>query len=110
MNNLASTYWAQGKIQDAAALEGKVLEARRRTLGQEHPDTLRSMSNLAVTYNDLSRTMESIDLMQQSADGCRKVLGDDHPDTVACKQWLAKWKSLPVDPVNLNYSISRNDK
>ena len=29
------------------------LEIRKRVLGEEHPDTLRSMNNLAVTYDRL---------------------------------------------------------
>ena len=33
---------------EAEALNRQVLEARRRTLGPEHPDTLASMSNLAL--------------------------------------------------------------
>ena len=46
MNNLASTYWAQGKTAEAAALQEEVLEKRKRILGAEHPHTLTSMNNL----------------------------------------------------------------
>ena len=50
MNNLASTYWAQGRTAEAAALQEEALEKRRRILGVEHPNTLASMNNLASTY------------------------------------------------------------
>jgi hypothetical protein len=40
MHNLASTYWAQGKTAEAAAMEEEVLEKSRRILGDDHPDTL----------------------------------------------------------------------
>jgi hypothetical protein len=47
MNNLASTYWDQGRWKEAEELGVQVMETRKRVLGQEHPDTLSSMSNLA---------------------------------------------------------------
>ena len=59
MNNLAGTYHALGQMKEAAALHEKVLEARRRTLGDEHPDTLLSMNNLAGTYCDLGQIKEA---------------------------------------------------
>ena len=40
MNNLADTLRAQGDLAGARALQERVLEARRRVLGEEHPDTL----------------------------------------------------------------------
>ena len=54
MNNLATTFEAQGDLAGARQLEETVLEARRRVLGAEHPDTLASMSNLASTLQSLS--------------------------------------------------------
>ena len=43
MANLASTYWNQGRWQEAEELEVQVMETSLRVLGQEHPDTLTSM-------------------------------------------------------------------
>jgi len=70
-----------------------VLEARRRTLGEEHPDTLTSMGNLACIYHDLRQSTEAILLLQQSADTSQKILGEEHPDTVARNFMLSKWKN-----------------
>ena len=39
MSNLAATLRAQGDLAGARALQEQVLEARRRVLGEEHPDT-----------------------------------------------------------------------
>jgi hypothetical protein len=50
MNNLASTYWKQGKSSEAEVLEVEVLEVRKKVLGPEHPNTSMSISNLASTY------------------------------------------------------------
>ncbi len=38
MNNLADTYSALGRHQDALELQEKTLEFRRRVLPQNHPD------------------------------------------------------------------------
>ena len=40
MNNLAGVLQARGKVDEAEPLCRQVLEARRRALGAEHPDTL----------------------------------------------------------------------
>lgn len=47
MANLASTYWNQGRLKEAEELEVRVIETRKRVLGEEHPDKLSSMANLA---------------------------------------------------------------
>ncbi|KZL79726.1 tpr domain protein, partial [Colletotrichum incanum] len=52
MANLASTYWNQGRWKEAEELEVRVMEMRKRVLGDEHPDTLTSIANLASTYRD----------------------------------------------------------
>jgi len=38
MSNLANTYCALGRHQDALVLEEKTLEFRRRVLPENHPD------------------------------------------------------------------------
>ena len=38
MNNLASTYGALGRFEDALAMGEAVLEFRRRVLPENHPD------------------------------------------------------------------------
>jgi hypothetical protein len=46
MNDVAVCYWDLGRKQKAKELFVKVLEVRRRKLGEEHPDTVASMNNL----------------------------------------------------------------
>jgi hypothetical protein len=38
MSNLATTYYALGRYEDALAMEEQVLEFRRRVLPANHPD------------------------------------------------------------------------
>jgi hypothetical protein len=40
MANLASTYWNQGRWNEAEQLEVQVMDMRKKLLGAEHPDTL----------------------------------------------------------------------
>jgi hypothetical protein len=39
-----------GKYTEAEKLQIQVLDARKRILGVEHPDTINAMGNLAATY------------------------------------------------------------
>merc|ERR1712100_599131 len=54
-NNLASTLVDLGALEEAKTLYQEVLEARQRTLGAEHPNTLRSKDNLALTLRRLEQ-------------------------------------------------------
>jgi hypothetical protein len=59
MGELASTYRKQGRWREAEHLEVLVVEARKRTLGKKHPQTLMSMDNLASTYRSQGRLKEA---------------------------------------------------
>ena len=63
--------------------------ARRRVLGEDHPDTLASANNLAVDLRDLGEVQAARDLDQDTLDRRRRVLGEDHPDTLASASNLA---------------------
>ena len=56
INNLASTYWNQGRWKEAEEQFVQVMETRKRVLGAEHPSTLTSINNLVITLNSQSRT------------------------------------------------------
>ena len=62
MNNLASTYWSQGKHKEAKELHVQVLELRQTVLGAEHPGTLTSMNNLTSTYWNQGKHKEAKEL------------------------------------------------
>jgi len=48
MCGLAISYSGVGRRQEAMELREKVLEARQRTLGNKHPNTLLAMNNVAI--------------------------------------------------------------
>ncbi len=45
--NLATTYYNAGRVPEAIALYEQVRDARVKTLGADHPDTLATQSSLA---------------------------------------------------------------
>ena len=90
MNNLAILYMDQGRFDVADPLHVKALELRRRVLGEEHPDTLRSMNDLAVLYFDQGLFDEAEPLYVKTLEVRRRVLGEEHPDTQRTRNNLLK--------------------
>jgi len=58
------------------------MDLRKRVLGQEHPDTLSSMTNLASTYRNQGRWNEAEQLQNQVMDLRMRVLGQEHLHTL----------------------------
>jgi tetratricopeptide (TPR) repeat protein len=63
--------------------------AYRRVLGDDHPNTLTSMSNLAETLRALGEAAGARNLQQQVLDISLRVLGPEHPDTLRAMNNLA---------------------
>ena len=67
----------------AADRQGKAAwDARRRQLGDDHPDTLQALGNYVNAICSEGRHAEAEQLAKQLWDARRRVLGDDHPDTL----------------------------
>ncbi|KAK3346489.1 Tetratricopeptide repeat-domain-containing protein [Lasiosphaeria hispida] len=94
MGNLASTYRSQGRWAEAEPLKVQVVEARKRVLGPEHPDTLDSMNNLAITWKDLGRLQDAENLMRECIRLRQQVLGKEHPNTVSSVSQLRRWAAV----------------
>ena len=85
MNNLATSYAAHGRHEEALDLREKTLAGRRRILAKDHPDTLMSMNNLANSYADKGREEKAfwdkaLALREETLAAQRRVLPVDHPD------------------------------
>ncbi|KAJ3573297.1 hypothetical protein NPX13_g4754 [Xylaria arbuscula] len=80
--NLASVLQDQGKYNEAEQLNRQVLEERERVLGEQHPDTLTSLSSLAFTLRCEEKFEEAETLNRQALEGREKILGSHHPDTL----------------------------
>jgi len=80
--NLAFIYSEQGRWRDAEVYGVVAMEKRRQVLGEDHPDTLRSMGNLTSTYWNQGRLKDAEVLEVAVMEKRKEVLGDEHPDTL----------------------------
>ncbi len=64
-SSFALVYSEVGRVQEALQLTERVVEVRKRTLGEEHPDTLGSIHNLAISYSEAGERQKALQLMEQ---------------------------------------------
>ncbi|MCL2595426.1 MAG: tetratricopeptide repeat protein, partial [Promicromonosporaceae bacterium] len=97
-DSLAVRHWLASFLDDHARWEAAiqllepVLEARKRVLGKDHPDTLDSANNLAICYQGLGgeeNLQKAIKLHKETHEARKRVLGKDHPDTLNSANNLA---------------------
>ena len=92
-------YYRQGRYTEAESLYLKTLETQKRVLGDDHPDTLRSMNNLALLYGRQGRDDEAEPLHLETLETKKRVLGDDHPSTLGTMNAVA-WFQLTREPAD----------
>jgi tetratricopeptide (TPR) repeat protein len=85
----ASYMLSQGFATDAGRLASGSAGIRKELLGEEHPDTLTSMTNLASTYREQGRWKEAEELQVSVMEARKRVLGEEHPDTLTSMANLA---------------------
>jgi tetratricopeptide (TPR) repeat protein len=86
---LARVLWHREKLDEAATIDGKVLEANIRTLGKEHPTTLNAMANLSMTLWRQGNSDQAITIQEQVLDAEIRILGEEHDDTLRSMTRLA---------------------
>ena len=73
-----AVYWAE-----------KNYDYRKRTLGEEHPETLSLFNNLAVAYNAIGNYKKALEINEKVYTLRCNVLGEEHPDTLISLSNLA---------------------
>jgi tetratricopeptide (TPR) repeat protein len=89
----ALAFVENGRLWSATELFEKVLKARQRTLGNEHPDTLLAMNNLAISYSKVGRRQEAMELREKVLKASQRTLGNEHPDTLSA---MNNFANLPI--------------
>ncbi len=79
---LATQYALLGLFDAAAPLQESALATRRRVLGEEHPDTLTSISEMGILLQGQGKLAEAEPYYREALEKRRRVLGDEHPDTL----------------------------
>ena len=87
----------RGRWKEAEELFVRVMETRKRVLGEEHPSTLTSMNNLACMWNGQGRNEEAIRLMSECVQLSTQILGASHPFTLSSLTALDGWKLEKLD-------------
>jgi len=72
----------EGRLDEAEPYFREALEARRRVLGDDHPDTLTSINSMGFLLRVRGRFDEAEPYYLEALEGRRRVLGDEHPSTL----------------------------
>jgi tetratricopeptide (TPR) repeat protein len=93
-----------GKQAEAEPLLRRVLEARKRTLGADHADTLTSAMNLGMALHDQGRLAEAEPLLRPALEARERTLGAHNADTLmsVCKLGMllkAQGKLAEAEPL-----------
>ncbi|MEE2906361.1 MAG: tetratricopeptide repeat protein [Planctomycetota bacterium] len=79
---IGSTYMALGQYNEAKPHLVEALTIYRKFLGDEHPDTLRSIYAMGVLLRNQGKYEEATPYNVEALETRRRVLGDEHPDTL----------------------------
>ncbi|KAF4469884.1 Kinesin light chain [Fusarium albosuccineum] len=114
LTNCALYMLTIGNYTAAEKLGRKAVETRTKVLGEEHPDTLTSMTNLASTFRDQGRWKESEELDVGVIETKKRVLGEEHLNTLISKANLAmtymeqgRWKEAEELQVGVMETMKR---
>jgi tetratricopeptide (TPR) repeat protein len=80
---------SDGRYREAEILFMHATETSKRLHGEEHPDTLVTMTNLASVYTSQGRWNEAKELQLQILQLSQRVLGDTHAATLTSMAHLA---------------------
>ena len=89
MHNAAWYSWRKGSITEAVDLSQIAMKMRKKRLGQEHKETLASMSMLSQAYGLGGRWKEAEELQVRVMEIAKRVLGEEHPNTLTSMNNLA---------------------
>jgi tetratricopeptide (TPR) repeat protein len=81
MNQHALMLCAQGDLVGARQIQEKVLEITRRTLGDEHPNTITKMKDLAAILRAQGDFAGARKIQEKLLEIRCSLLGEEHPDT-----------------------------
>ncbi|MEU3223275.1 serine/threonine-protein kinase [Streptomyces sp. NPDC006976] len=79
----------KARAQDALREFGRIAEARERTLGPDHTQTVAARQQMAYALGRLGRHDEAHELHAAVLVSSERAMGPDHPDTLRCRHNLA---------------------
>ncbi len=91
MARIAHYLGSSGSYAAGRDLQRRVVDARNRLLGPEHPDTLAVRHEFARWTGEAGDAAAARDLLAQLLPVCERVLGPEHPHTLDARHELAGW-------------------
>jgi len=98
MARMARYLGSSGSYAAARDLQRRILDARERVLGPEHPDTLTARANLARWTGQAGDPAAARDQYAALLPVRQRVLGPEHPGTLTAWHNLARWTGQAGDP------------
>ena len=92
MNNLASTYSALGRHQDALVMMEKTLEFRRRVLPENHPDIGISCLNLGISCRKVGDLLRALQFAREALRIFQATLPPSHPHATQAQQLVLRYE------------------
>jgi eukaryotic-like serine/threonine-protein kinase len=93
-SGLASTLGENSRYEEAEALQRKVLEARTRILGREHPDTVGSIESLAWILLSAGKARDALPYAEESLRLQREVVKNDRDLSLALNTLAMTYRAL----------------
>ena len=84
-SNLANTYIAIGRKEQAMSMRRDIYSGRQKLSGEENERTILSANNYAVSLNGLQRFEEAKKLLRKILPVARRVLGESNEFTLRMK-------------------------
>ena len=98
MARIANYLGSSGSYAAARDLQRRVLDARERIFGLEHPDTLAVRGLLASWTGQAGNPAAARDQYAALLPVRERVLGPEHPYTLSARHGLASWTGQAGDP------------
>ena len=93
MGNLAATYNALGRHEDALAMEESVLEFFRRVLPPRHPNIANTLYNISISYEQAGNMPRAVECAREALSIWQAALPPSHPHVTAAAENVRRLES-----------------
>ena len=110
--NLARTYQALERHEEALDMQQEIYSGRLKINGEEDGETLREANNCAISLIQLHRFEEAKSVLRKIIPVARRVLGDSHDNTLRMRRNYARalYKDDGATLDDLREAVTENDE
>ena len=92
MGNLANTYSALGRHQDAIVMGEKTLEFQRRVLPENHPQIGIACLNIGINYFEVGDLHRALQIAREALRVLQATLPPSHPHVTHAQQLVLRYE------------------